>query len=116
MSTAAQAKRYREGWDEKRRAYHREWARNRRRKLGPVAGLVYNYRLTLDEARAALAKRGEHCDICGRKARLCYDHDHVSGQHRGWLCYRCNHGLHMIEDRELHESALRYLEASRATV
>lgn len=117
MSTAEQARRYRAGWDEERRAYRREWQRRYRASLGrEVSGLRENHGLTIEAARAALAAKPETCEICDRKARLCYDHDHLTGAFRGWLCYRCNHGLHMLEDAGLLDSATAYLEADRAAV
>lgn len=116
MSTAAQAKRYRASWDEPRRVHHRDWARQRRAELGPAYGLSNNYGIPLEQARLILSLKGTSCALCGRKARLCYDHDHATNRFRGWLCYRCNHGLHMLEDPELLSRATEYLEANRAAI
>lgn len=33
------------------------------------------------------------CEICGHVRNLRYDHDHVTGQFRGWLCNWCNLAL-----------------------
>jgi len=46
-----------------------------------------------------------HCDGCGIaesvcKTRLCMDHDHTSGNFRGWLCLSCNTSI-----GHAHESA-----------
>jgi hypothetical protein len=30
------------------------------------------------------------CEACGEKKVLCLDHDHETGEFRGWLCHRCN--------------------------
>lgn len=110
---AADMRLRRSEWTEERRAYQREWQRRYRAKLGStVSGLRDNYRLSLEEARAVAEQKGDDCDICDRQARLCYDHDHETGRFRGWLCYRCNHGLHMLEDTELLAAARNYLEAS----
>jgi hypothetical protein len=38
------------------------------------------------------AKSGP-CECCGKITRLYLDHDHVTGQCRGWLCHRCNQAL-----------------------
>lgn len=40
----------------------------------------------------------EVCPICGRheskfKKRWCLDHDHITGEARGWICDDCNGGL-----------------------
>ena len=37
------------------------------------------------------------CEICERHKPLCYDHDHATGQHRGWLCHGCNLRLGWFE-------------------
>ncbi len=41
----------------------------------------------------------------------CRDHDHITGEFRGWLCHQCNRGIGAFKDnlRKL-RNALRYLE------
>ena len=34
--------------------------------------------------------RPELCEICGNGGRICYDHNHETGNFRGWICHRCN--------------------------
>lgn len=47
-------------------------------------------------------KRGKvpsNCDICGMNSRrICYDHDHNTGEFRGWLCSGCNLALGLVKD------------------
>ena len=54
-----------------------------------------------------------YCVICGteeKKCKLCMDHDHATGQFRGWLCQRCNRGLGCFrDDSELLERAVEFL-------
>lgn len=41
------------------------------------------------------------CEICDRppgKKGLHFDHDHKTGQFRGWICGRCNTALGMVQD------------------
>lgn len=38
------------------------------------------------------------CPICKRKARLVFDHCHVTGNHRGMICERCNMALGLLRD------------------
>jgi hypothetical protein len=42
------------------------------------------------------------CECCrkvpGGIKRLCLDHDHVTGEFRGWLCSKCNTALGMLGD------------------
>ena len=33
------------------------------------------------------------CPCCGKAGRLYLDHDHLTGEIRGWLCGRCNIAL-----------------------
>jgi len=42
----------------------------------------------------------ENCDCCGEplKAKACYDHNHETGEFRGWLCYNCNSGIGALGD------------------
>jgi len=39
------------------------------------------------------------CQACSSNARpLVMDHDHVTGQFRGWICNRCNLGIGSLGD------------------
>jgi hypothetical protein len=51
-----------------------------------------------------------NCECCGKEAKLCYDHDHNTEQHRGWICQQCNQGISLLGDN-LHslQNAIRYL-------
>lgn len=47
--------------------------------------------------------RPEVCEVCGAfagtgKAGIHYDHDHTTGEFRGWICMRCNIALGMVKD------------------
>ena len=42
---------------------------------------------------------GTPCDCCGRASRkLELDHDHRTGEHRGWTCGPCNRGIGLLQD------------------
>lgn len=67
------------------------------------------------------------CEICGntpeesspsgRTKRLALDHDHKTGELRGFLCGRCNTGIGQFKDSvELLEGAILYLNKKRADV
>lgn len=56
------------------------------------------------------------CPICnkttipGLTSRVVIDHDHVTGEIRGWLCDSCNTGLGRFKDnKELLKNAIDYL-------
>jgi len=74
-------------------------SRERARKYG-FAPCTATYR----EIRDAFTGK---CDACGvdereLKRKLCVDHDHKTGEFRGWLCNRCNTALGLLGDSEKH--------------
>lgn len=50
----------------------------------------------------------EVCDCCGKPPstsgkglgikKLCFDHDHETGEFRGWLCFDCNQSIGKLGD------------------
>jgi hypothetical protein len=61
------------------------------------------------------ANRSARCQICGRtparRKDIHLDHDHETGELRGWLCVTCNTGLgHFKDNADLLRVALAYLE------
>lgn len=76
------------------------------------------YGITPEQYDAILDSQHGHCAICGdiepggKGKHFHIDHDHVTGQVRGLLCSRCNHGLGMFRDSILSlESAIVYLRS-----
>lgn len=67
--------------------------------------------------KKASRKKPEQCEICGifgkdLKKGLCFDHDHVTGRFRGWICGRCNIALGLIKDNtQTLRTMIIYLEA-----
>lgn len=45
----------------------------------------------------ATRPRSPVCEICDEKAQTVYDHDHKTGEFRGWLCHKCNRFLGWID-------------------
>ena len=69
------------------------------------------------ERDAYIAANGNVCELCGNapKSRgLSEDHDHATGEHRGWLCYRCNRALPTYVTAEWLGLALAYLQRVKA--
>ncbi len=51
------------------------------------------------DRRYALRERlGKKCEICDTDQRLCWDHDHKTGEYRGTLCNNCNSGIGLFKD------------------
>lgn len=63
-----------------------------------------------DLEKIAGRKRPEQCEICGALGIMNFDHDHETGEFRGWICNRCNLVLGMVKDnRELLNDLIKYL-------
>lgn len=61
--------------------------------------------------KVAGRKVPEHCESCGIAAKLVFDHDHVSGEFRGWICGHCNSALGFTRDSvEVLEALVLYLK------
>jgi hypothetical protein len=70
-----------------------------RSDAGKLAKFRKRHGLTHEEADRVIALKGSGCAICGAEGKeLVYDHDHVTGKFRGWLCHDCNLGLGKLGD------------------
>jgi hypothetical protein len=76
------------------------------------SGYSRRYQRLKSGIKDAPAERREGpCEICGRVGALCLDHDHATGEIRGWLCPSCNRGLGLFRDSsDLMRKAFEYLE------
>lgn len=88
--------------------YHRPTG-NRYKADCAVRELQKLYKITPDQRAQMAADQGGLCAICRRKPVRVIDHNHRTGFVRGLLCQSCNTSLHMIEDNDLLQSALKYL-------
>jgi hypothetical protein len=77
------------------------------------------YGITWDEYVELMNKSQGRCNICkaafcgNRKGKLCLDHDHATGDIRGFLCHQCNAALGYMKDSpQLLRKAADYLEES----
>ena len=62
-----------------------------------------------------LPEKPEWCDCCGACRPLQFDHDHVTGLFRGWICIGCNTGLGAVEDKiYILRQMIHYLERTGA--
>lgn len=63
----------------------------------------------------------DHCENCGKppdegRKYLNLDHDHITGEFRGWLCHSCNVGIgHLGDCVEGLEQAIEYLQRARCS-
>lgn len=113
---AAQARRYRRLHRDLRKAIeqrHRERhldkirerdaaAQRRRRKLDPEGNrrrqLEFKARVEAKLLAQTGRPRPSRCELCEIEAKTVFDHDHVTGEFRGWLCHRCNRTLGQVKD------------------
>lgn len=54
----------------------------------------------------ASRKKSEMCESCGEIGYVVYDHDHITGEFRGWLCQACNKALGFLRDNPAYIRAL----------
>jgi hypothetical protein len=54
------------------------------------------------------------CELCGSppsRRRLNYDHNHITGEFRGWICESCNLALGLVQDStDRLRAMIEYLE------
>ena len=76
--------------------------------------LILQFGLTPAEYDQVLAYQGGVCALCGRppvNQRLGTDHDHKTGETRGFVCWGCNKALAYLHDSsELARKVVEYLE------
>ena len=59
----------------------------------------------------------ENCENCCRECKVVCDHDHETGELRGWLCDYCNRGIGALgDDIEGLEEAIKYLRGEKSLV
>lgn len=83
------------------------------RAANPHVQLVGNYRISTAQAKSIYAlMQIAKCQICGDPDRkVVFDHDHKTGEFRGFLCQACNSALGSFQDSpSLLEAAISYLK------
>lgn len=63
-------------------------------------GTSFKYREQYLE-KIAGRPRPDKCEICGRQGKIFFDHDHATGNFRGWICHGCNIALGHTEDNPM---------------
>lgn len=92
----------------------RPYVKRQRTINGRVQALA-RYGLTWEDELRIISSQGGKCPICGGIPERAFDidHDHATGEFRGFLCGRCNKGLGLLGDSiEGLEAALHYLRSS----
>lgn len=75
------------------------------------SAMLRKYGITLPEYFAMLSQQQGKCAICDEiMVKVCVDHCHALGHHRGLLCSSCNLGLGCFKDNsETLKRAAKYL-------
>jgi len=90
--------------------YSYDYDESRKRKLKD------NFNITPDEYNKMLQNQNGCCAICGKHfsefdKSLAVDHNHINGENRGLLCFKCNILLGYAEDDiEILRNSIKYLE------
>jgi hypothetical protein len=78
--------------------------------------LERSYGMSIEELDLLLTEQGGRCAICRTAAAIHVDHDHVTSEVRGLLCFRCNAALGQFgDDPTVLRRAARYLERALPT-
>jgi Recombination endonuclease VII len=79
--------------------------------------LKRRYGISAKEFDELVATQGGGCAICGKEEPEHVDHDHLTGEVRGVLCFNCNGGLGQFRDStDFLRSAATYLEQRGADI
>lgn len=85
------------------------------KECSTIAMWTTKHRISFDEGRRLLKLRNRGCSICGRKhsnriSEIHLDHNHRSGQVRGFLCGNCNRALGLLrESSQIIRAMLAYI-------
>ena len=50
-------------------------------------------RVLEEQERVAGRPKPITCEVCWQRGKIVFDHDHVTGEFRGWICEKCNKTL-----------------------
>lgn len=86
-------------------------------------GITKNWNKYMQKSRldklekVAGRKRPEFCEICNKKLKICFDHDHLTNKFRGWICVKCNSALGMVgDDVQILQLLIEYLVKSKTQI
>ncbi|RVN04091.1 endonuclease domain-containing protein [Sinorhizobium meliloti] len=113
-----------DSYKEYRKAKKREsYRRNKHKHLPKINESSKQINQKRREASATRA-RSPVCEVCGEQnsrsgnpSATCWDHNHATGEFRGWLCARCNMVLGRVGDSsELLKSLADYVASNGKSV
>ena len=78
----------------------KKWRENNQEKYKKVF-IINNQKAKDKLIRLAGRPKPIKCEVCERIGRICFDHDHKTGKFRGWICWKCNATLGMVNDNPM---------------
>ncbi|MGZ6827316.1 MAG: endonuclease domain-containing protein [Mycobacteriales bacterium] len=110
-------KRYRTGRHPYCKPCHNARGRESKQRLYGGSGHYHRrYRYGMEDGQwdEMMVDQGDLCAICREAPAAHVDHDHLTGEVRGILCFNCNGGLGQFRDRvDIMLRAIDYLERTR---
>lgn len=86
------------------------WTSERNKTNNPNKGMEKHWNWKGGNNTRTMRKKAprpmpNNCEICGipgseLKKGLCYEHNHKTGEFRGWVCGRCNTVMGMVDDNQ----------------
>ena len=70
----------------------------KKRKSGFRCREVVNAEKRKSHLAKTSGEKPDTCEACGGNNKISFDHDHQTGEHRGWLCHNCNTALGLLKD------------------
>lgn len=79
---------------DKQKASSSKW-----KQANPIAVLSLRYKLPAEQMQQLVDAKPDACQICSKAgSSLVFDHCHMTGAFRGWLCHHCNTALGLLGD------------------
>ena len=94
-------------WINRDKEKRKEWERNYYHKIkntekfksSKTKRITYQRLWTLrKKEQFAGRQRPNKCEICNEYRKIVFDHNHDTGQFRGWICDKCNVAIGMIDE------------------
>jgi len=71
----------------------------------------YRYKVPMDQLR--VIKKQKKCPVCKRKKNMRLDHNHTTGEYRGYICHGCNTSIGLMAENPKYLRRLaKYLEGA----
>lgn len=90
---------------------HAPYCKRCRKVKARATHLKRMYGMDVQDFDRMVAEQGGVCACCRERGPQHVDHDHLTGEIRGVVCFRCNSGIGQFSDRaDLMRNAIIYLE------